>query len=111
MFLDEPLKNKVMAVQIKEEYGILKVVGVLNSETARLTIDFVNTLLETKERVLVSLEGVLSLDKMAAKAIEKLYTNAVKNNKVLSIFGKQNSNISEVMQATNTNYIFSWDRE
>lgn len=100
-----------MAVQIKEEYGILKVLGVLNSETARLIIDHVNTLLETKERVLVSLEGVLSIDKMAAKSIEKLYTDAARNNKILSIFGRQNSNISGVMQATNTNYILSSDRE
>jgi anti-anti-sigma regulatory factor len=100
-----------MAVQIKEEYGIFKVLGVLNSETASLTIDHVNTLLETKERVLVSLEGVLSIDKMAAKSIEKLYTDAVRNNKILSIFGRQNSNISEVMKATNTNYILSSDRE
>jgi anti-anti-sigma regulatory factor len=100
-----------MAVQIKEEFGILKVLGVLNSETARLTSDHVNTLLETKERVLVSLEGVLSIDRVAAKSMEKLYTTAARNNKVLSIFGRQNANISEVLQATNTNYILSSDRE
>ena len=100
-----------MAVQIKEQYGILKVLGVLNSETARLTINHVNALLETKERVLVSLEGVLSIDITAAKSIEKMYTGAVRNNKVLSIFGRQNSNISEVLKATNTDYILSSDRE
>ncbi len=100
-----------MAVQIKEQYGILKVLGVLNSETARLTINHVNALLETKERVLVSLEGVLSIDITAAKSIEKMYTGAVRNNKVLSIFGRQNSNISEVLKATKTDYILSSDRE
>lgn len=100
-----------MAVQIKEEYGILKVLGVLNSETARLTIDFVNTLLETKERVLVSLEGVLSMDKTAARFIGNLYTDTVRNNKVLSIFGRQNANIIDVLNDTNTNYTLGSDRE
>lgn len=100
-----------MALQIKEEHGILKVLGVLNSETAKLTTDHVNTLLETKELILVSLEGVLSIDDTAAKSIEKMYTGAVRNNKIISIFGRQNSNIAEVLKTTNTHYILSSDRE
>jgi len=99
-----------MAIQIKEEYGMLKILGVLNSETARITTNHVNQLLEKKEQVMLSLEGVLSMDKMAARAMEKLYRNTVKNNKIISIFGNQNSNISDVLRETNTHYILSSDR-
>lgn len=100
-----------MAIQIKEEYGMLKILGVLNSETARVTTHHVKQLLVKSERVMLSLEGVLSMDKMAAKAMEKLYHDSARNNKVLSIFGNQNGNISDVLRETNTRYILSSDRE
>jgi hypothetical protein len=100
-----------MVFQITEAYGILKVFVVFNFETAGLIRDYVNTLLETKERVLVSLESVLSIDKLAAKSVEKLYANMVKNNKVISIFRRQNFNITEVMKATNTIYIVGLNRD
>ncbi len=100
-----------MAIQIKEEYGMLKILGVLNSETARLTIHHVKQLLVKSERVMLSLEGVLSMDKMAAKAMEKLYHDTAQSNKVLSIFGNQNGNIADMLRETNTHYILSSDRE
>lgn len=100
-----------MAIQMKEEYGILKILGVLNSETARLTTTHVNKLLEKTEQVMLSLEGVLSMDRTAAKSMEKLYNDSVQNDKMLSIFGIQNGNISDVLRETNTHYILSSDRE
>lgn len=100
-----------MAIQIKEEYGMLKILGVLNSETARVTTHHVKQLLVKSERVMLSLEGVLSMDKMAAKAMEKLYHDSAQGNKVLSIFGNQNGNISDILRETNTHYILSSDRE
>lgn len=99
-----------MAIQIKEEYGMLKILGVLNVETSRLTANHVYKILEEKERVMLSLEGVSSMDKMAAKALEKLYHDTVRKNKILSIFGNQNDNISEILKETNTHYILSSDR-
>lgn len=100
-----------MAIQIKEEYGMLKILGVLNSETARLATHHVKQLLEKSERVMLSLEGVLAMDTLAARSMEKLYRDSVQNNKVLSIIGNQNGNIAAVLQETNTHYILSSDRE
>lgn len=100
-----------MAIQIKEEYGILTILGVLNSETARLIAHHVKQLLEKSERVTISIEEVLDMDALAARAMEKLYRDSAQRNKILSIFGKQNRNIEAVLRRTNTHYILSPDRE
>lgn len=99
-----------MAIQINDEYGILKILGVLNSETARMIITHVNKILEKKEQVMLSLEGVLSMDRTAAKSMEKLYRDSAQNNKILLIFGNQNGNISDILRETKTHYILSSDR-
>ena len=100
-----------MAIQIKEEYGILTILGVLNSETVRLIAHHVKQLLEKSERVTISIEEVLAMDALAARAMEKLYRDSAQRNKILSIFGKQNRNIEAVLRRTNTHYILSPDRE
>lgn len=99
-----------MAISIKEEYGILKILGNLNSQSQSLITTHLRMLFNTKERILISLEDVISMDSYAAKSFESLYREAATRNKVLSIFGLKNKNISDVLRETNTGYMFSEDR-
>ena len=100
-----------MALQIREEYGVLKILGNLNSQSHGMVMTHLRKLLETKERILVSLEDILSMDQFAARAFENLFREVSKQNKVLSIFGQDNKNIASILSQTNTKYIFSEDRE
>ena len=99
-----------MAISIKEEYGVLKILGNLNSQSQSLITKHLQMVFNTKDRIFISLEDVISMDNYAAKSFESLYREAATRNKILSIFGSKNKNISDVLRRTKTEYMFSEDR-
>ncbi|MEL6916674.1 MAG: hypothetical protein AAFO99_02985 [Bacteroidota bacterium] len=100
-----------MALEIKEEHGILKILGTLNSQTSLLATNHMRKLLNVKDKMLVSLEEVQFVDDSAIFNFENLYLEAIGLNKIILLFGLENSKIKETLKRTKTNYIFNSDRE
>ncbi|WP_350294085.1 hypothetical protein [uncultured Croceitalea sp.] len=101
----------IMALEIKEEHGILKIIGTLNTKTSLLATNHMRKLLDIKDKMLVSLEEVKFADDSAIFNFETLYLEAINLNKILVLFGLENKSIKDTLKRTNTNYIFSPDRE
>ncbi|MEO0527582.1 MAG: hypothetical protein AAFZ89_10165 [Bacteroidota bacterium] len=100
-----------MALEIREEHGILKILGTLNSQTSLLATNHMRKLLNVKDKMLVSLEEVQFVDDSAIFNFENLYLEAIGLNKIILLFGLENSKIKETLKRTKTNYIFNSDRE
>ncbi len=99
-----------MALEIKENRGIFEILGNVSSQNlGALKIYFESALEQTNEMV-ISLEGIEHLDNSAALFFEKFYLEAVRQNKVVHLVGKQNKEITTTLNETNTNYILSSDR-
>lgn len=99
-----------MALEIKENRGLFEISGRVSSQNLNALKIYFESILEATDIIVVSIENVDEMDSAAALFFEKLYREASLNNKVVSIVGKQNDNITEVMKLTKTNYILSSDR-
>ncbi|MEM1003695.1 MAG: STAS domain-containing protein [Bacteroidota bacterium] len=99
-----------MALEIKESRGIFEILGKVSSQNLGALKIYFESVLETTEEMIVSLEGVTEMDSSAALFFESFYLESVKQNKVVVLVGKQNQDISAIMDITNTNYILSSDR-
>lgn len=99
-----------MALQISEAKGVFSVFGKLNRGNANILKRHMHNFISETEKVILNLERVEQIDEMAAHTLEKLYINAMQNNSILIILGKQNKKITPTLEATNTSYILSSDR-
>lgn len=99
-----------MALQISEARGVFSVFGKLNKGNANILKRHMNNFISAPEKVVLNLERVEQIDEMAAHALESLYRNALQNNTLLIILGKQNEKIIPILEATNTSYILSTNR-
>ncbi|MDT0620914.1 STAS domain-containing protein [Croceitalea vernalis] len=99
-----------MALEIKENRGLFEILGRVTSQNTNALKIYFDTILESTEIIVISIENITEMDSSAALFFEQLYKDAGKNNKVVSIVGKQNNAISKVMEITNTDYILSSDR-
>lgn len=99
-----------MSLEIRENRGIFEVFGNISVKDVSILNSYFDFILEKHENFVVSLENVTMLDSAAALFFEKLYQKTVRQNKVVSLIGRQNNSISEIMNTTKTNYILSPDR-
>ncbi|MGX1928613.1 STAS domain-containing protein [Flagellimonas sp. 2504JD4-2] len=99
-----------MSLEIKENRGIFEILGKVTTQHVGALNSYFDHILEKHENVVVSLEKVTVLDSAAAHFFEKLYQKSARQNKVVSLIGRQNTNVMEILNATKTNYILSPDR-
>ncbi|UII77107.1 STAS domain-containing protein [Flagellimonas sp. HMM57] len=99
-----------MSLEIKENRGIFEIFGKVTTQHIGALNSYFDSILEKHESIVISLENITFLDSAAAHFFEKLYLKSVKQNKVVSLIGRQNMNIQEIMNVTQTNYILSKDR-
>ena len=99
-----------MALEIKENRGFFEVIGRVTSQNVNVLRAYFDSVLEQNDSIVISIEKVVEMDSSAAHLLEALYKEAPSNKKVVSIIGRQNKEISKIMEATNTDYILSTDR-
>ncbi len=99
-----------MALEIRENRGIFEVLGNVSSQNLGALRIYFETVLDENEHIVINLEYVNSLDSSSALFFESLYKDGASRNKAISIVGRQNFNIREIMNQTNTSYILSSDR-
>ena len=99
-----------MALEIRENRGLFEISGRVTSQNLNALKVYFDSLLESNDTIVISIENVIEMDSSAALFFEKLYREVASNNKVLSIVGKQNIDISKIMSDTGTDYILSSDR-
>nr|WP_299383032.1 STAS domain-containing protein [Allomuricauda sp.] len=99
-----------MSLEIRENRGIFEILGRVSSQQLGALNSYFNAVMEQEDSIVVSLEKVTYLDISAARFFEKLYQNSARNNKVVSLIGRQNSTLMEILNTTKTNYILSPDR-
>ncbi|WP_298502293.1 STAS domain-containing protein [uncultured Maribacter sp.] len=99
-----------MAIEIKEKNGMFEVIGNISSQNMNSLKNYFETLIHSSEKIILNIENVKHIDKSGAFMLEKLYRNAAKTNKVISIIGRQNREIMNMMTTTKTHYILSNDR-
>ncbi|MEX0314810.1 MAG: STAS domain-containing protein [Allomuricauda sp.] len=99
-----------MSLEIKENRGIFEILGKVTTQHVGALNSYFDHILEKHENVVVSLEKVTVLDSAAAHFFERLYQKSARQNKVVSLIGRQNSNVTDILNATKTNYILSPDR-
>lgn len=99
-----------MALEIRENKGIYEILGNVNTQNLGALGIYFENVLETSENIVINLENVRSMDSGAALFFESIYKKGAARNKVVSIVGRQNRDIFEILHATNTDYILSADR-
>ncbi|BFP40366.1 hypothetical protein FGF1_12110 [Flavobacteriaceae bacterium GF1] len=99
-----------MALEIKENRGFFEIIGRVTSQNVNVLRAYFDSVLEQNDNIVISIEKVVEMDSSAAHLFEALYKEAPSNKKVVSIIGRQNKEISKIMEATNTDYILSTDR-
>lgn len=99
-----------MALEIRESKGICEVLGNVSAQNLGALGIYFEGILETNENIVINLENVNGMDSSAALFFEGLYKEGARRNKVVSIVGRQNRNILNIMNLTQTDYILSADR-
>lgn len=99
-----------MALEIRENRGIFEVYGNVAAQNLGALRIYFESILETHESMVISLENVHSIDSSSALFFEQLYKEGASRNKIVSIVGRQNIDIMSVMNRTRTDYILSTDR-
>ncbi|MBM1107471.1 hypothetical protein JQC67_15055 [Aurantibacter crassamenti] len=99
-----------MALQLKLDNQMLKVLGELTSENTLTLKNHLESFLNDFDNVILNLENVTLLESDSALAIERFYLDFLEKNKGIQIIGRQNQNISGIMKQTKTSYILSNDR-
>ncbi|WP_299174875.1 STAS domain-containing protein [uncultured Allomuricauda sp.] len=99
-----------MSLEIKENKGIFEIFGRVTTQHVGALNSYFDHIMEQHDNIVVSLESVTELDSASAHFFEKLYQKSARQNKVVSLIGRQNSCVTEILKATKTNYILSPDR-
>ncbi|MBT8281336.1 MAG: ATP-binding protein [Muriicola sp.] len=99
-----------MALIIKESNQIIEVWGNLNSQNINSLSRHLELSRRRKEFLVLSLDHIDHIDESSTKILEQQYCNTAASNKVLSIIGRENESVKQVMRQTKTTYILSNDR-
>jgi|TARA_B110000014_G_C20060812_1_gene552429 anti-anti-sigma factor len=96
-------------LQINSTQGITEVIGNLESVNSKsLNIHF-ETLFKTEERIILSLDKLVSIDNSGINCLINLYKKASKNNIIFYVIGKTNKKIAKKIQKTKLNYVVKAD--
>ncbi len=99
-----------MALEIRENHGLFEISGSVTTHNLGVLKVYFDSVFESHEIVVLSIEKVVEMDATAALFFEKLYREVAENQKVLSIVGRENIDIADIMSLTGTDYILSSDR-
>ena len=99
-----------MALEIRENRGIFEILGNVSSQNLGALRVYFETIMESGENIVINLENINTMDTSSALFFEKLYQEGGKRNVVISIVGRQNKGVMQIMESTNTHYILSADR-
>ncbi|MEM9648048.1 MAG: STAS domain-containing protein [Bacteroidota bacterium] len=99
-----------MSLEIRENRGIFEILGKVSTQQLGALNSYFNAVLEQEDNIVISLEKITQIDTSAVYFFEKLYRNSAKNNKVVSLIGRQNDTLMEMLKTTKSNYILSPDR-
>lgn len=99
-----------MALEIRENRGIYEILGNVTTQNLGALRVYFDTVLESNESIVISLENVTTIDSSSALFFENVYKQGAARNKRVAIVGRQNKNILDIMQMTKIDYILSPDR-
>ncbi|WP_108868913.1 STAS domain-containing protein [Aquimarina aquimarini] len=96
-----------MALKITKNQGIFEIRGSIIAENAQSLHHHFEKLLFTSDKVILCMDKVKKIDKSGVSVLTKLFRNAVENNKIFYIIGKQNSKVKNAFG--NVSYILRND--
>jgi anti-anti-sigma regulatory factor len=99
-----------MALELNHNEGVIIAIGELSSENASSLKRHFETFLNEVDEIILNLDHVTYIESGGAFTIEQLYLDFVKSNRIISIIGRENKNITTTMKTTKTSYILSYDR-
>lgn len=94
-----------MALQIKNNNGILEIEGDLNAQNSNSLKNYFNEIIHQSNFIILSLNKITAIDKPAFNTIIALYKNALSRNKVFYIIGKENKKVSNIFAKENANFL------
>lgn len=99
-----------MATEIKEENGMIRVIGPINSTNTKDLRNHLEKILLFGKGLILNIDKVIQIDASGAYMLESLYKKARNENVSMSILGLADNSIVQVMTRTKTKYILSNDR-
>lgn len=94
-----------MALQITNNAGILEINGSLNSQNTVSLQNYFEALINQSSFIMLSLNNIVDMDKMAFQTIITLYKKALSKNKVFYIIGKENQKVVDLFEKEKLNYL------
>lgn len=94
-----------MALQIKENAGVLEINGILNAQNANSLRNYFEALITQSSFIIISLNNVIDIDKSSFDTLITLYKKALSKNKVFYIISEENQKIMDLFQSEKLNYI------
>ena len=82
-----------MALKITQDQGIYQVKGSIVAENVNSLKRYCEQLLFSKEKVILCLDKVKRIDTSGVNVLNVLFKNAMKENKIFYIIGKQNKEV------------------
>lgn len=99
-----------MSLETNQNDSIIQLVGDLSIENVKKLKQHFNFFTNELDEIILNLDDVTLIESEGALAIEELYLDVVKSNRIIQIIGRENKNIAETMSTTKTSYILSNDR-
>ncbi|WP_281989207.1 STAS domain-containing protein [Aquimarina aggregata] len=96
-----------MALRITKNQEVFEIKGNIVAENARSVQHHFEKLLFHSEKVVVCLDKVKKIDAFGVNVLTRLFKNAMKNNKIFFIIGKENKIVRQAFG--NVNYILRSD--
>ena len=90
-----------MALQITNNQDVFEIKGNIVAENARSLQHHFEELLFNSEKVIVCLDKVKKIDAFGVNVLSALFKNAMKNNKIFFIIGKENKIVSNAFGTVN----------
>ncbi|WP_298545068.1 STAS domain-containing protein [uncultured Aquimarina sp.] len=90
-----------MALQIKNNYGIIEISGSIVGENTRSLKQHCEQLLSKSDQIILSVDHVSKIDASGVQVLTTLYRNAMKLNKIFCVIGKENKNIRNAFGKVN----------
>ncbi|MBN8566093.1 MAG: STAS domain-containing protein [Flavobacteriales bacterium] len=94
-----------MALQITEYAGIFEITGKLNTQNANALKNHFETLIQTENHIIISLNQVSEIDPSSFGIIVNLYKKALEKNKVFYILPEENQNVIDLFKSKNMDYM------
>lgn len=94
-----------MALQIKENAGVLEINGTLNAQNLNSLKNYFEALIEQSNFIIISLNNVIDMDKSGFDIIINLYKKALAKNKVFYILSEENQKMTDLFHSEKMNYL------